>query len=38
MNRKRLDESGLIPLLFTVLLVVVAVIYIAFTRVLHAQK
>jgi hypothetical protein len=38
MKRKQLDEDGLVPLLVTVLLIVVAVIYFAFTRVLKAQQ
>jgi hypothetical protein len=34
---KKLNQSGFIPLLVTILLIVVAVIYVAYTRVLHAQ-
>jgi hypothetical protein len=37
MKRQKLDQAGLIPLLVTVLLVVVALIYLAYTRVLNAQ-
>lgn len=38
MKRTPLNESGLIPLLLTVLVVVLAMIYLAFTRVLNAQQ
>jgi len=38
MTRKQLDQSGFIPMLITILLIVGAIIYIAYTRVLHAQK
>jgi hypothetical protein len=34
---KKLDESGLIPLLLSILFVVLAVIYFAFDRVRNAQ-
>jgi hypothetical protein len=38
MKRTPLNEAGLIPLLLTVLVVVVAIIYLAFTRVLKATQ
>lgn len=38
MKRKPLDQSGFIPLLITILLIVGALIYIAYTRVLHANS
>lgn len=38
MARKPLNQSGLIPLLVTVLILVGAIIYVAYTHVLHAQK
>ena len=38
MKPKRLDKNGFIPLLVVILLVVAAVIYLVYTRVLHAQK
>jgi hypothetical protein len=34
---KHINESGFIPLLLTILIVVAAIIYFAFTRVLHAK-
>jgi hypothetical protein len=37
MKRKPLDQSGFLPLLITILIVVAAVIYLVFTRVLHAK-
>lgn len=37
MKRTPLNQSGLIPLLIFVILVVAALIYLAYTRVLHAQ-
>jgi hypothetical protein len=36
--KRSLNETGLIPLLVIILIVVVAVIYLAYTRVLHAQQ
>lgn len=38
MARKPLDQSGFIPLLITILLIIGAFIYLAYTRVLHANK
>jgi hypothetical protein len=38
MKSKPLNQAGFIPLLITVLLIVAAVIYLVYTRVLHAQK
>lgn len=38
MKRTPLNQTGLIPLLILVLLIVAAVIYLAYTRVLHAQQ
>jgi hypothetical protein len=38
MKHKPLNEAGFIPLLVTILLIIVAVIYVVYTRVLHAQK
>ena len=35
---KRLDEDGFIPLLLTIITVVVVVIYLVFTRVMHAKQ
>jgi len=37
MKRKSLNESGFVPLLVTILILVAAVIYFVYTRVLHAQ-
>lgn len=37
MKRKQLNEAGFIPMLLTILAVVVAIIYFAYTRVLHAN-
>jgi len=37
MKRKQLDQAGFIPLLLTVLFIVLAVIYVVYTRVLEAQ-
>jgi hypothetical protein len=34
---KKLDQDGLIPLLISILLIVLAIIYLAFTRVQKAQ-
>ena len=36
MKHKHLNESGFIPLILTILAVVVVIIYLAYTRVLHA--
>lgn len=38
MKRLPLNQSGFIPLLVTILLIVVALIYLVFTRVHQAQK
>jgi hypothetical protein len=38
MKHQPLNESGLIPLLVTILFVVLGIIYLAYTRVLHAQQ
>jgi len=38
MKSKRLNEAGFIPLLITILVIVGAIIYLVYTRVLHAQK
>jgi hypothetical protein len=38
MKRRPLDQSGFIPMLITILLIVAALIYFAYTRVLHAAK
>jgi len=37
MKPKQLDQAGFIPLLITILLIVAAIIYFVYTRVLHAQ-
>lgn len=34
---KKLDQNGLIPLLLTILFIVVALIYLAYTRVKNAH-
>jgi hypothetical protein len=36
-KRTQLDQNGLIPLLLTVLIIVVAIIYLVFTRVAKAS-
>ena len=38
MKPARLNENGLVPLLVTILVVVIAIIYLVYARVLHAQK
>jgi hypothetical protein len=38
MKRTPSNQSGFIPLLLTVLAVVVVVIYLIYTRVVHAQR
>jgi hypothetical protein len=38
MKKHKLNEYGFIPLLLSVLAVVIAIIYFAFTRVMHAQQ
>jgi hypothetical protein len=35
---KPLNEAGFLPLLVTILLIVAAIIYLVYTRVLHSQK
>jgi hypothetical protein len=37
MTQKQLNQSGFVPLLIIVLMVVAAIVYLAYTRVLHAQ-
>lgn len=37
MKFKHLNQNGFIPLLVTILLIVLAAIYLVYTRVLHAQ-
>jgi sorbitol-specific phosphotransferase system component IIC len=37
MKRKHLNEYGLVPMLIAILIVVAAVIYFVYTRVIHAQ-
>jgi hypothetical protein len=37
MKLKSLNQSGFLPLLITVLIVVAAVVYFVYTRVMHAQ-
>jgi hypothetical protein len=37
MKRLRHDQAGFIPLLIAVLIIVAALVYLAYTRVLHAQ-
>lgn len=37
MKPKQLNQSGFIPLLIAVLLIVAAVIYLVYTRVMHAR-
>jgi hypothetical protein len=37
MKRKPLNQTGFIPMLLTVLFIVMVLIYIAYTRVLHAH-
>ena len=37
MKPKLLNESGFLPLLITILIVVAAVVYVVYTRVTHAQ-
>jgi sorbitol-specific phosphotransferase system component IIC len=38
MKPKPLNQTGFIPLLITVLLIVAAIIYFVYARVLHSQK
>lgn len=38
MKRTPLNEAGFIPMLLSILAVVVAVIFVAYTRVLHASR
>ena len=37
MKHKPLDQNGFLPLLITILLIVAAVVYLVYTRVLHAK-
>ena len=38
MPTKKLNQSGFIPMLIIIILIVAVVIYLAYTRVLHAQQ
>lgn len=38
MVKRPLNEAGFIPLLIVILIIVAAIIYLAYTRVLHAQQ
>lgn len=38
MRRAPLNQSGFIPMLLAVLAIVVGLIYVIYTRVLHAQR
>lgn len=38
MKTKKLNQSGFIPMLILILLIVAAVIYLVYTRVLHVSK
>lgn len=38
MKHKQFNQDGFVPLLIVVSLVVIAVIYLAYTRVLHANN
>lgn len=38
MTKKPLNEAGFVPLLVAVLLIVAAIVYFAYTRVLHAHQ
>jgi hypothetical protein len=38
MERQKLNQAGLVPLLITVLMVVLGLIYLAYTRVLNASN
>jgi hypothetical protein len=37
MKLKRLNQDGFLPLLIIILLIVLAAVYLVFTRVLHAK-
>jgi hypothetical protein len=37
MKTKKLNQAGFLPLLITILLVIAAVVYFVYTRVLHAK-
>lgn len=37
MKNKPLGQSGFVPMLIVILIVVAVVVYLAYTRVLHAQ-
>lgn len=37
MKNKRLDQNGFIPLLIAILIIVGVIVYLAYTRVLHAK-
>ena len=36
--RRNLDQAGFIPMILTILAIIVAIIYIAYIRVAHANK
>jgi len=38
MKRLRHNQTGFIPLLIIILIVIAALVYVAYTRVLHAQQ
>jgi Tfp pilus assembly protein PilX len=38
MKSKSLNETGFVPFLVLILLIVAAIIYLVYTRVLHLQK
>ena len=38
MKSKSLNETGFVPLLVVILLIVAAIIYLVYTRVIHLQK
>lgn len=38
MKLKPLNQAGLVPLLLTILLIIAAVIYLVYVRLLHLQK
>jgi hypothetical protein len=37
MKQKNLNQAGFVPLLLIILIIVAVVVYLAYTRVLHAQ-
>lgn len=38
MKPKPLDQNGLVPLLILILLIIAAVVYLVYIRILHLQK